>query len=196
MTEPARLYAVTAEVEREQDAPALLTRYGDVVKLQGGTDAACNRSAPNTTTPAKEIVMPSHDIAPSVLAAIQAAAVAVQAWPRRSTKPKPTPWRRGVKRGIGKLPMVYAMRCTTCGIIKIGISGDYRQRRVELEKRTGHTLDVLGIEIGPIEAEAALHRHFRRHRIEGEWYRPDDQILTYIRERMNLPYEKREPYVE
>jgi hypothetical protein len=35
------------------------TRYGDVVKLQVGAGSVCTAPAPNTTTPGKEIVMPS-----------------------------------------------------------------------------------------------------------------------------------------
>lgn len=178
--------------EAEAWVDEVLTRRGDLIKLHEAPQALATPTGPNTTNLTREIVMPSHDIAPSTLAAIQVAARAIQSFPKRERRPVKS-WgvRRNTKRGAHLLPMIYVMQCTDCGLVKIGCSGDYRLRRVELEKQTGHTLDVLGIEFGGLQEESWTHWRFRAHRVRGEWYRPADEILTYAREQMSIPWEKR-----
>ena len=159
-----------------ETATGLATRYGGMVKLQEAPQVIATPTRPNTTTPGKEIVMPSHDTA------------LLSDEPK---KPQHRPWRRGTKRGLGDRPMLYFMRCTTCDLIKIGISGDYRKRRVELERRTGHTLDVMGIEWADAWVEAQVHKMFRVDRVRGEWYRESDAILAYIAKHCQPPHDKR-----
>ena len=119
-----------------------------------------------------------------------------QARVARRAKPAPTPVRRGAHRAAADLPWLYVpslyfMQCTTCWLVKIGVSGDYRLRRVELEKSTGHVLSVLGFDYGDLEIEAGVHRYFSSSRVDGEWYAPSEEILEYARNLKHHPGDSR-----
>lgn len=132
-----------------------LTRSGDVVKLQGGAGSVCTAPTPNTTTPAREIVMPVQ----------------------RTTR----------RRQFAVHPRVYFMFCEMCDVVKVGFSRDFRVRRRELQRGTGHPLRVLGIHPGNRQIEARVHALFAAERVEGEWFRPSRALLRYIEEHTTLP---------
>ena len=76
---------------------------------------------------------------------------------------------------------VYFMRCLDCRLIKIGYSKDYRRRKAQLERSTEHVLDIIGTQLGDRWLEARIHRLFAADRVEGEWLRPSDGLLAYVR---------------
>lgn len=60
------------------------------------------------------------------------------------------------------------------GLIKIGYTKDLKQR-----------MRMLGVELiatvrGGRALESALHHRFARSRVEGEWFKPTDDLLAYI----------------
>lgn len=182
--------ATTGEVVEQ---PALVsTSYLDtqnMIKLQGETGAVCSAPASDTTSPGKEIVMPLDDSKQAALdVAIRQIEQQFGHQPRPATPKKRYPQvvRRGAKREALDLPWLatpslYMMQCTTCGLVKVGVSGDYRLRRTELEKRTGHTLRVLGFDYGTFEIESWAHAYMTPYRVEGEWYTPSEYVLEYAR---------------
>lgn len=178
--------------EAEAWVDSVLTRREEaenMVKLHEARQALATPDGLYTTTPAKEIVMPSQRTTPSIMAAVQSVARQLQENPlppRTATKPLRQSVRRGAVRAADDLPWLcvpslYFMQCTVCHLVKIGVSGDYRLRRIELQKTTGHQLVVLGFDYGDMEIEASVHRYFSLHRATGEWYRPTGAILKYAR---------------
>jgi hypothetical protein len=125
-----------------------LTRSEGVVKLSEARQVLATPTGPYTTTPAREIVMPSQ----------------------RTTR----------RRGLAVEPRVYFMRCFRCSLVKIGFSRDFRVRRAELERSTGHVLQILGIQRGDRVIEQRVHSLFGRERVKGEWFRCSERLLAYI----------------
>lgn len=101
--------------------------------------------------------------------------------------------RRRFKRGVGSgiWHNLYYFRCLDCGLIKIGFSRDYRLRRVELERRSGHKrLEVLGVEAGDQWCEAQTHALLCRDHVGGEWYRPSDDVMAHIALHARPPFKR------
>lgn len=145
--------------EAEAWVDSVLTRREEaenMVKLHEARQALATPDGLYTTTPAKEIVMPSQ----------------------RTTR----------RRQYAVEPRVYFMRCFKCKLVKIGFSADYRMRRQELQRTTGHHLQVLGIHVGGRLEEQRVHGMFRADRVDGEWFRYSTGIMQYIEERTTLAY--------
>jgi hypothetical protein len=174
--------------EVEQWMSEMLTRR-EMVQYERGAGVLEALPAPYTTNLTREIVMPLDDIKQVALDAAVAAiqrAFPPQPRPKTATKPRRHAVRRGAVRAAEDLPWLavpslYFMQCTVCGLVKIGVSGDYRLRRIELEKTTGHRLRVLGFGYGDLESEAIVLGYFSPSRVAGEWFRPSDEILEYAR---------------
>lgn len=64
--------------------------------------------------------------------------------------------------------------------IKIGYSAWPEARRDALQGSHHLPLTIIDRFRGQLEDEAALHRHFYRLRIKGEWFRPSDEITAFI----------------
>lgn len=99
--------------------------------------------------------------------------------------------RRVFKRGVGSKIWhnLYYFRCLDCGLIKIGFSRDYRLRRVELERRSGHKhLEVLGVEAGDRWCEAKTHSRLFLDHVGSEWYRPSEAVMAYIAQYARPPF--------
>lgn len=64
--------------------------------------------------------------------------------------------------------------------IKIGISINPEERLRTFQTASPHRLRILRLEPGGRSRELALHRRFRRHRLEGEWFQPVPELLDYI----------------
>ena len=173
--------------EAEAWVDAVLTRRGEaenVVKYGKARQAIATPDGLYTTTPGKEIVMPSQRTTPSIMAAVQSVARQLQANPLPPRKPSAKRWgvRRGATRGAGQLSRIYYMQCMDCLLIKVGVSGDYLLRRIELEKRSGHrNLFVLGTEVGDLWCEQQTHDMLWASRATGEWYRPTEAVWAHIR---------------
>lgn len=162
-------------------------QIGDVVKLQGEAGNVGSVPTSDTARLLGSQAMPFDDSKQAALdAAIRQIEEHFAPLPRPKIPAKRVPHvvRRGARRDApdlpwGATPSLYMMQCTTCGLVKVGLSGDYRLRRVELEKSTGHTLTVLGFDYGTFEIESWAHAILSRWRVEGEWYRPSEEVLEY-----------------
>jgi hypothetical protein len=77
---------------------------------------------------------------------------------------------------------VYFIRCPSNGMIKIGWTADDPERRLRaLSTGSPEEFERLGTIPGSCADEAALHRLFADSRVRGEWFRPNREIIEYIR---------------
>lgn len=76
---------------------------------------------------------------------------------------------------------VYFIQQGDSGAVKIGCSRNPTQRLAGLQ--TGHSepLRLLTCAVGSQAQERALHDRFAHLRVSGEWFRPDEELLAYIR---------------
>jgi hypothetical protein len=74
---------------------------------------------------------------------------------------------------------VYFLKCNLSGKIKIGRTKGKRSDRIQaLSGASPGGLTLLGIIEKDIENE--LHKKFAKHRLNGEWFEPVEEILDYI----------------
>lgn len=75
---------------------------------------------------------------------------------------------------------IYIIRAGDNGPVKIGKADDVELRRADLQ--TGHheTLHIIRVIDTADHTEAALHRRFAQHRIRGEWFHFDPEMLTFV----------------
>jgi hypothetical protein len=89
---------------------------------------------------------------------------------------------------------VYFIQAADGFPIKIGVSINLMRRLTDLRHASGLHLKVLGvIRDGTRETEQALHRRFNEGRLVGEWFRPDPDLLEYIREQAS-PWDESEHF--
>lgn len=77
--------------------------------------------------------------------------------------------------------MVYFIRAES-GHIKIGISHHPKKRMWDLQTACPFELELIGA-VRTADAasyEKAIHEYFAAHRVQGEWFRPDPEIESYI----------------
>jgi hypothetical protein len=76
--------------------------------------------------------------------------------------------------------VVYYLRRPSDGAIKIGTSTVFFRRHRNLARQFGEELEVLLTHCGAHEREHEIHQRFANLRIEGEWFRPGAELLTWI----------------
>lgn len=82
------------------------------------------------------------------------------------------------KAGAGS-SIVYFARCGD--LIKIGTtSKDVRKRIQSLQTGNPHPVVLLGIIVGTLDTEHALHRRFEPYRKRGEWFLDAPELLAFI----------------
>jgi len=64
--------------------------------------------------------------------------------------------------------------------IKIGKSGEPKIRFEQALNHSPYPLSFLGV--AEDVDESVLHTQFKEQRLEGEWFTPSEELLTYIRE--------------
>lgn len=74
--------------------------------------------------------------------------------------------------------MIYFIRCTATGLIKIGHAADPWARFSKIQSDTPGKLEMLALEEGGVEREAELHAQFQRSR--GEWFFNTVDLAGYI----------------
>jgi transcriptional regulator with XRE-family HTH domain len=72
--------------------------------------------------------------------------------------------------------MIYFVRCSSTGLVKIGFANDPWARLSKIRSDSPGELTLLGIEEGGVDREAELHAEFASCRERGEWFRPDDRL--------------------
>lgn len=77
---------------------------------------------------------------------------------------------------------VYFIQSGEGGPIKIGYSTNVEKRQRDLQISSPHQLALLARLPGGPKLEKVIHRGFAEHRVKGEWFRPADDLLTFIHE--------------
>ena len=75
--------------------------------------------------------------------------------------------------------IVYAVRRSPDGLIKIGTTARYQHRMAALRHEHGELRLFLAMPGGRRE-EMGIHGRFTRLRVEGEWFRPERPLLWWI----------------
>lgn len=78
-------------------------------------------------------------------------------------------------------PHVYFIQQGDSGAIKIGCSKNPTQRLAGLQTGHSEALRLLTCAVGSQAQERALHDRFAHLRVSGEWFRPAEELLAYIR---------------
>ena len=78
--------------------------------------------------------------------------------------------------------MIYFVRGTRSGMIKIGYSESVKRRLKALRTSSSEPLEVIAIIEGTRDDEQALHRRFAVARAQGEWFHPHRRLLEYLDE--------------
>jgi hypothetical protein len=77
-------------------------------------------------------------------------------------------------------PKIYFIQAAS-GPIKIGTTKKRAQRRLEELQIANHeTLTLLATIPGDQQTEVKLHEQFKHLLIRGEWFRPGEDLLSYI----------------
>lgn len=66
------------------------------------------------------------------------------------------------------------------GNIKIGVTASVSARLKNIQASCGSKIKLLGYMKGTQALEAKLHKRFRKHRIHGEWFRKNSDLLQFI----------------
>jgi len=69
----------------------------------------------------------------------------------------------------------------TDGKIKIGIARDPGKRMASFKTHFDKPLKILGVIEGNCKTERALHQRFADDRLHGEWFKPTQSLLDYIK---------------
>lgn len=77
---------------------------------------------------------------------------------------------------------IYFLQSGLIGAIKIGYSGDIEKRFKGLRYASAEPVHLLGWIYGGPEAEGRLHERFAPYRQHGEWFRPVDELLEFVRD--------------
>lgn len=75
--------------------------------------------------------------------------------------------------------IVYYIRRESDGLIKIGTSGNFRRRLPQLRAEHG-ALRILATHRGGREREQDTHKRFAGQHVIGEWFRPEEPLLSWI----------------
>ena len=73
---------------------------------------------------------------------------------------------------------IYLIENTDTGNVKIGFSANPEKRLKELQSISGCSLRIIGTKKGTQAREKELHRKFSQYRIRGEWFKPEQVILS------------------
>lgn len=168
--EVARLRAELAEEREERKRLARLLELSMTPKPRSG-------SAAYMQEPALEL-QPDIDVKVRLLTEEERAQRQAEADARAAQYRAEEALRR--ERIKGK-PHVYFIQQGDSGAIKIGCSKNPTQRLQGLQ--TGHSepLRLLTCAMGSQAQERALHDRFAHLRVSGEWFRPAEDLLAYIR---------------
>ncbi len=85
------------------------------------------------------------------------------------------------KKDTPKMGYIYFFESSLTGLIKIGYSNNLRRRKKEIEALQGGEVNLLrAIQTLP-KYEKYIHERFNHLKTKGEWFKPDQEILFYIK---------------
>lgn len=73
---------------------------------------------------------------------------------------------------------IYFVRCVDW--VKIGWSSDLKGRLKSLQTTAPGEIKLIGKTRGSIKQERDLHSRFAHHRVSGEWFNADPEILEFV----------------
>ena len=76
--------------------------------------------------------------------------------------------------------MIYFIADTNKDVVKIGVSKSPKKRLKQLQTSNSNKLVLLGYIDGEKEQEKYLHNLFSKHKLSGEWFILNDEIIDYI----------------
>lgn len=76
--------------------------------------------------------------------------------------------------------MVYLITCRETQTCKIGYSKDPYKRVLQLQTSNPFRLELESVLEGDLEYESFIHRYFKKYRLQGEWFKLNDEILTFF----------------
>ena len=77
---------------------------------------------------------------------------------------------------------IYFIQCGKNGPIKIGYTiKNPKERMAELQTACPYKLVLLWIYKGSDYTEASIHEELKHERIRGEWFRPGEDVLSFIK---------------
>jgi hypothetical protein len=68
------------------------------------------------------------------------------------------------------------------GNIKIGVTKSIKSRLITLQTANSEKLRLLGYVVGNKEKESELHRLFIEYRVQGEFFKVNQELIDYINE--------------
>lgn len=77
--------------------------------------------------------------------------------------------------------MIYFIKASQSGAIKIGTSNDPRGRFATLQTGSPEPLELIGVMPGQMDEERRLHAKFARYRIHGEWFKGAPELIAGIK---------------
>ena len=81
---------------------------------------------------------------------------------------------------VAPLRLVYLMRRASDGAVKIGSSRCPVDRRSDVERDCGSSVELLGVAPGGYSLEAYLHDFFSKACVGGEWFQLSDANVRWI----------------
>lgn len=85
--------------------------------------------------------------------------------------------------GVAKTMRVYFLRCTGTGLIKIGAAQDVAGRLATLQIGSASRLEWLADFSAYAEVEHLIHERFKALRVQGEWFKPGEELVRFIGDR-------------
>jgi len=76
------------------------------------------------------------------------------------------------------LTSTYFIQADSGGPVKIGKTGNPEQRLKDMQ--TGSPVKLMIIHIINEDVESQMHRRFAKHRIHGEWFKPEGELKKYL----------------
>lgn len=91
---------------------------------------------------------------------------------------------------------VYFIEAEGTGLVKIGVANCAYARMKSLDQMSAVPLRLLGSvttdKLGALEKE--LHGRFAAHRVRGEWFKADPEILAFVAAAATMPRKSRRPF--
>lgn len=77
---------------------------------------------------------------------------------------------------------VYFFESELTKLIKIGYSSNVAKRRKQIEAMQGGKINILKVILSSKKNEKYLHERFNHLKTHGEWFLPNPELLTFIKE--------------
>lgn len=100
----------------------------------------------------------------------------------RSRKAHARQWAEAViKPAVDECTYIYCIQSGDGGPIKIGKADDVEARLAGLQVGNPARLRLMAAVRAPAQLEKQLHAYLDEHRIGGEWFRPEGEVLEIVR---------------